>query len=108
MAAAVIAVGLLGCQAPGISRDQAITLAVRQIGPSTGPLALVSAVRQPASEAGSGSEWVVTFTGTFQGEGIEDLVRELKTRFQTVKTIKPKASRSESREIYLLARSLGM
>ena len=70
MAAAVIAVGLLGCQAPGISRDEAITLAVRQIGPSNGPVALVSAVRQPASEAGSGYEWVVTFTGTFQGEGI--------------------------------------
>lgn len=44
----------------------------------------------------------------FQGEGIEAFVRELKSRFQTVKTIKPKASRSESREIYLLARNLGM
>ena len=44
----------------------------------------------------------------FQGAGIEELVRELKSRFQTVKTIKPKASRSESREIYLLARNLGM
>jgi len=42
----------------------------------------------------------------FQGEGIEAFVRELKSRFQTVKTIKPKASRSESREIYLLARNL--
>lgn len=44
----------------------------------------------------------------FQGEGIEAFVREQKSRFQTVKTIKPKASRSESREIYLLARNLGM
>lgn len=44
----------------------------------------------------------------FQGEGIEAFVRELKARFQNVKTIKPKASRSESREIYLLARNLGM
>ena len=42
----------------------------------------------------------------FQGEGIEAFVRELKSRFQSVKTIKPKASRSESREIYLLARNL--
>jgi 23S rRNA (uridine2552-2'-O)-methyltransferase len=44
----------------------------------------------------------------FQGEGIDAFVRELKSRFQTVKTIKPKASRPESREIYLLARNLGM
>jgi 23S rRNA (uridine2552-2'-O)-methyltransferase len=42
----------------------------------------------------------------FQGEGIEAFVRELKARFKTVKTIKPKASRPESREIYLLARNL--
>ena len=34
--------------------------------------------------------------------------RELKEHFKTVKTIKPKASRAESREIYLLARSFGM
>ena len=44
----------------------------------------------------------------FQGEGIDALVREQKSRFQTVKTIKPKASRPESREIYLLARNFGM
>jgi 23S rRNA (uridine2552-2'-O)-methyltransferase len=44
----------------------------------------------------------------FQGEGVDVFTRELKTLFETVKTIKPKASRSESREIYLLARSYGM
>jgi 23S rRNA (uridine2552-2'-O)-methyltransferase len=44
----------------------------------------------------------------FQGEGIDAFTRELRTLFKTVKTIKPKASRSESREIYLLARSFGM
>jgi 23S rRNA (uridine2552-2'-O)-methyltransferase len=44
----------------------------------------------------------------FQGEGIDVFTRELKTHFKTVKTIKPKASRAESREIYLLARSFGM
>jgi 23S rRNA (uridine2552-2'-O)-methyltransferase len=44
----------------------------------------------------------------FQGEGIDAFTRELKRRFKTVKTIKPKASRPESREIYLLARSFGM
>jgi 23S rRNA (uridine2552-2'-O)-methyltransferase len=44
----------------------------------------------------------------FQGEGIDVLSRELKARFKVVKTLKPKASRPESREIYLLARSFGM
>jgi 23S rRNA (uridine2552-2'-O)-methyltransferase len=44
----------------------------------------------------------------FQGEGIDAFTRELKAYFATVKTIKPKASRPESREIYLLARSFGM
>jgi 23S rRNA (uridine2552-2'-O)-methyltransferase len=44
----------------------------------------------------------------FQGEGIDAFTRELRAHFKTVKTIKPKASRPESREIYLLARSFGM
>jgi 23S rRNA (uridine2552-2'-O)-methyltransferase len=44
----------------------------------------------------------------FQGEGIDRFTRELRSHFKTVKTIKPKASRPESREIYLLARSFGM
>jgi 23S rRNA (uridine2552-2'-O)-methyltransferase len=47
-------------------------------------------------------------TKAFQGEGVDAFVRELRQSFKTVKTIKPKASRPESREIYLLARSLGM
>jgi 23S rRNA (uridine2552-2'-O)-methyltransferase len=44
----------------------------------------------------------------FQGEGIEPFVSQLRTRFATVKRLKPKASRPESREIYLLARNFGM
>jgi 23S rRNA (uridine2552-2'-O)-methyltransferase len=44
----------------------------------------------------------------FQGEGIDGFTRELKRHFKVVKTLKPKASRPESREIYLLARSFGM
>jgi 23S rRNA (uridine2552-2'-O)-methyltransferase len=47
-------------------------------------------------------------TKAFQGEGVDGFVSELRRYFKTVKTIKPKASRPESREIYLLARSLGM
>jgi 23S rRNA (uridine2552-2'-O)-methyltransferase len=41
----------------------------------------------------------------FQGEGVDAFTRDLKACFKAVKTIKPKASRAESREIYLLARS---
>jgi 23S rRNA (uridine2552-2'-O)-methyltransferase len=44
----------------------------------------------------------------FQGEGIAPFTRTLRSDFKTVKTIKPKASRPASREIYLLARSFGM
>lgn len=44
----------------------------------------------------------------FQGEGVDAFTRELKHHFRAVKTVKPKASRPESREIYLLARSLGV
>ena len=44
----------------------------------------------------------------FQGEGIDGFTHELREHFKTVKTLKPKASRPESREIYLLARSFGM
>jgi 23S rRNA (uridine2552-2'-O)-methyltransferase len=44
----------------------------------------------------------------FQGEGVDAFTRELRTCFKTVKTIKPKASRAESREIYLLARAFVM
>jgi 23S rRNA (uridine2552-2'-O)-methyltransferase len=47
-------------------------------------------------------------TKAFQGEGTDDFVRALAERFKTVKRIKPKASRPESREIYLLARNYGM
>jgi 23S rRNA (uridine2552-2'-O)-methyltransferase len=44
----------------------------------------------------------------FQGQGVDAFTRELRDRFATVRVIKPKASRPESREIYLLARNYGM
>jgi 23S rRNA (uridine2552-2'-O)-methyltransferase len=44
----------------------------------------------------------------FQGEGIDQFVKQLNSRFGVVKRVKPKASRAESREIYLLARNYGM
>ncbi len=44
----------------------------------------------------------------FQGQGIDTFTRDARRDFATVKTIKPKASRAASREIYLLARTYGM
>ena len=44
----------------------------------------------------------------FQGEGLDAFVLQLRGRFAVVKRLKPKASRPESREIYLLARNYGM
>ena len=42
----------------------------------------------------------------FQGGEFTAVLREMKLRFREVKTIKPSASREESRETYLLARRL--
>ena len=44
----------------------------------------------------------------FQGEGFEEFVKQVRSKFRTTRLIKPKASRAESREIYLLARQYGM
>jgi 23S rRNA (uridine2552-2'-O)-methyltransferase len=40
----------------------------------------------------------------FQGEGFDDLVRDLRSRYGKVVIRKPKASRPRSREVYALAR----
>ena len=40
----------------------------------------------------------------FQGEGCDQLQREMRKHFKEVRTRKPKASRARSREVYLLAR----
>lgn len=49
---------------------------------------------------GSGGAFV---TKVFQGEGFDDLVRECRKRFKSVKIRKPAASRQESRETYIIA-----
>ncbi|BAU48973.1 23S rRNA methyltransferase [Sulfurifustis variabilis] len=41
---------------------------------------------------------------TFQGEGFKELHQQMLRRFERVLTRKPKASRGESREVYLLGR----
>ncbi len=44
----------------------------------------------------------------FQGEGFEAFVTDVRSSFDRVRMIKPAASRSASREMYLLARQLQM
>lgn len=39
----------------------------------------------------------------FQGSGFDEVVRELKSKFRKVKGIKPRATRKESKEIFLVA-----
>jgi 23S rRNA (uridine2552-2'-O)-methyltransferase len=38
----------------------------------------------------------------FQGEDFPEFVQEVKDRFETVKVVKPKSSRTESREVFVL------
>lgn len=40
----------------------------------------------------------------FQGEGYDQLIQDLRTKYKTLVTRKPKASRQRSKEIYLLAK----
>jgi 23S rRNA (uridine2552-2'-O)-methyltransferase len=44
----------------------------------------------------------------FQGAGFDQIIRDARQRYGRVATKKPKASRSRSPEIYLLARQFGM
>jgi 23S rRNA (uridine2552-2'-O)-methyltransferase len=44
----------------------------------------------------------------FQGEGFEQIIKTARARYGRVSTKKPKASRTRSPEIYLLARQFGM
>lgn len=41
----------------------------------------------------------------FQGEGFDEFLRDVRLRFQSVKTRKPQASRDRSKEVYILARN---
>jgi 23S rRNA (uridine2552-2'-O)-methyltransferase len=79
--------------APNISGNKAID--------QPRSMALVEAAVQFADELlKPGGSFV---TKLFQGEGQREIELALKTRFKHLKRFKPKASRPESREIYLLA-----
>ena len=47
-------------------------------------------------------------TKLFQGEGFDEFVRDARNSFERVRVIKPKASRSGSREVYLVARNFSL
>jgi 23S rRNA (uridine2552-2'-O)-methyltransferase len=44
----------------------------------------------------------------FQGEGFDEFVRDARNSFERVRVIKPEASRSASREVYLVARNFSL
>jgi 23S rRNA (uridine2552-2'-O)-methyltransferase len=79
--------------APNISGNRAID--------QPRSMALVEAALQFADESlNPGGAFL---TKIFQGEGQQEIELQLKKRFSRLKRFKPKASRPESREIYLLA-----
>ena len=47
-------------------------------------------------------------TKLFQGEGFDEFVKDARNSFERVRVIKPKASRSGSREVYLVARNFSL
>jgi 23S rRNA (uridine2552-2'-O)-methyltransferase len=44
----------------------------------------------------------------FQGEGFDEFVRDARNSFERVRVFKPEASRSASREVYLVARNFSL
>jgi 23S rRNA (uridine2552-2'-O)-methyltransferase len=58
-----------------------------------------------ASRLKPGGDFVVKL---FQGTDFDRFVRQVRDRFDKAQIVKPKASRPRSREVYLLARGLGV
>ncbi len=104
-------------RAPGLTRlgGQKVDLVLSDMAPN---MAGIDAVDQPRSMylaelAVEFADRVLAPGGdllvkVFQGEGFEQMIRDLRRRFERVSTKKPKASRARSPEIYLLARQFRM
>jgi 23S rRNA (uridine2552-2'-O)-methyltransferase len=84
--------------APNISGNRTVDQA-RSIGLAEEALLFASEVLRP------GGNFLVKL---FHGEGLPEFTESARVSFKTVRLVKPKASRSESREIYLLARNYGV
>ncbi|SRR5210317_2051995 len=90
-----------------------IDLVISDMAPN---LSGVAAVDQPASiylaelALAFSRDWLAPngafLVKVFQGEGFDPFLLELRKHFSKVKVCKPPASRSASREVYLLARNL--
>jgi 23S rRNA (uridine2552-2'-O)-methyltransferase len=80
--------------APNISGNRVIDQG-RSVALAEEALEFAGAVLKP------GGDFLVKL---FQGSGIDEFVALCRQRFSKVKSLKPRASRPASREIYLLAR----
>ncbi|HEU4619817.1 MAG TPA: RlmE family RNA methyltransferase [Gammaproteobacteria bacterium] len=81
--------------APNISGNRAVDQP-RSIALAEEALAFAAEVLRP------GGDLLIKL---FQGEGFTEFVKGVREQFRIVRLMKPKASRPESREIYLLARN---
>jgi 23S rRNA (uridine2552-2'-O)-methyltransferase len=84
--------------APNISGNRPVDQA-RSMGLAEEALLFATEVLRP------GGDFLVKL---FQGEGFQPFVAQARGRFRAVRLLKPKASRPESREIYLVARNYGV
>ena len=84
--------------APNLSGTRAIDVP-RQLGLAEEALAFAAEALKP------GGDFLLKL---FQGEGVDEFVRRVRPGFATVRLVKPRASRAESSEMYLLARQHGM
>lgn len=69
----------------------------RQIDLASNALEIAGRVLQPSGNL---------FVKVFEGNLLNDFLQKVKTRFETVKIVKPQASRAKSSEIYILALGL--
>lgn len=88
-----------------------VDLVISDLAPNLSGIAMVDQARaiDLAEIALDFAEQVLVEEGVFlikvfQGSGFQEYLRLLKERFQRVLVRKPKASRAESREVYLLAK----
>ena len=80
--------------APNLSGTRAIDVP-RQLGLAEEALAFAEETLKP------GGDFLLK---VFQGAGVDEFVGRVRPRFAKVRLVKPKASRAESSEMYLLAR----
>ena len=101
-------VPLISAAAATAARIAAKKLATRAVGGITGPGA-----RQVTKDFAEGNAVpivakTVKSTSSKNTPLVNDMLKQIKKDFKTVKTFKPTASRKESREVYVLGRTFLM